>query len=141
LAAAGRQERPPTRLRSLRKLPRDLEASHLLRPAARHRDLSGPQPRGILVGHIHDGEAAEVFLGLDERTVGEQRRAAGRINSEHRGRIVQAARKTKTPAAFISAISARTALDFSRNSSAVWSGTHSPLKAMRYSVMSPPLPG
>src|SRR5580692_4482515 len=48
--------------------------------------------------------------------------------------------KMKTPAAFISATSARTALDFPRNSSTVWSGTHSSLKAMRYSVMSPPLP-
>src|SRR5580693_607600 len=50
-------------------------------------------------------------------------------------------RKTKTPAAFISATSALTALDFSCSSSTVWSGTHSSLKLMRYSVMSPPLPG
>jgi hypothetical protein len=47
----------------------------------------------------------------------------------------------RTPAAFISAISGLVALDFSRSSSTVWSGTHSSLKAMRYSVMSPPLPG
>src|SRR5580692_11434338 len=50
-------------------------------------------------------------------------------------------RKTKTPASCISALSARTALDFSRSSSTVQSGTHWPLKAMRYWVMSPPLPG
>jgi hypothetical protein len=35
--------------------------------------FSGPQPRRLIVGHIHDGEAPEVLLGLDERTVGEQR--------------------------------------------------------------------
>jgi DNA-binding transcriptional LysR family regulator len=49
--------------------------------------------------------------------------------------------KIRTPAAFISATRGRSALDFSRSSSIVWSGTHSSLKAMRYSVMSPPLPG
>src|SRR5580658_1995863 len=91
LAPASRQECPPAPLRGLRKLHGDPEASHLLRPAAGHRDLSGPQPRRLLVGHIHDGEAAEVLLGLDERTVGEQRRAARRIDTEHRGCIIQAA--------------------------------------------------
>src|SRR5215469_15985889 len=40
-----------------------LEASHLLRPTAGHRDLSGPQPRRLLVGHVHDCEATEVLLG------------------------------------------------------------------------------
>src|SRR5580693_3397099 len=75
----------------LLKLRGGPEASHLLRPAAGHRDLSGPQPRRLLVGHVHDGEAAEVLLGLDERSVGEQRRAARRIDTEHRGSIVQAA--------------------------------------------------
>src|ERR1035438_93292 len=49
--------------------------------------------------------------------------------------------KMKTPEAFISATNELTALDFSRRSSTVRSGTHSALKAMRYSVMSPPLPG
>src|SRR5690349_17439030 len=47
----------------------------------------------------------------------------------------------RTPAAFISALSALAALDASRRSSTVRSGTHSALNAMRYSVMSPPLPG
>ncbi len=47
------------------KLDADSEASHLLRPTASHRDLSRPQPRRLLVDHIHDGEAAEVLLGLD----------------------------------------------------------------------------
>jgi hypothetical protein len=38
--------------------------------------VEAPQPRRFFVDHIHDGEAAEVLLGLDERSVGEQRRAA-----------------------------------------------------------------
>jgi hypothetical protein len=45
----------------------------------------------VLVGYIHDSEATEVFLGLDERTIGEQRRAGGRVDTEHGGGIVQAA--------------------------------------------------
>src|SRR5262249_42964798 len=49
--------------------------------------------------------------------------------------------KMSTPAAFISALSAPTLLDVSRNSSSVMSGTQSSLNAMRYSVMSPPLCG
>src|SRR5262245_19670679 len=49
--------------------------------------------------------------------------------------------KMRTPAAFISVLSALTALDVARKSSSVRSGTHSSLKAMRYSVMSPPFPG
>src|SRR4029450_302869 len=81
-------ERPPTPSGSLCKVHGDPEASHLLRPTAGHRDLSRPQPRSLLVGHTHDGEAAEVLLGLDVRTVGEQRRAAGRIDTEHGGSIV-----------------------------------------------------
>ncbi len=132
---------PAPPLRNLWKLHGDSEASHLLRPTAGHRDLSRPQPRRLLVGHIHDGEAAEVLLGLDERTVGEQRRAARRIDTEHGAASSRPPVKMKTPAAFISATNGLTARDFSRSSSTVWSGTHSSLKAMRYSVMSPPLPG
>src|SRR3954464_11737522 len=45
----------------------------------------------------------------------------------------------RTPAAFISALNARTRSEASRRSSSVRSGTHSWLNAMRYSVMSPPL--
>ena len=88
---------PPTSSRTLGKLHGDLEASHLLRPTAGHRDLSRPQPRRLLVGHIHDGEAAEVLLGLDVRTVGEQRRAARRIDTEHGGSVVQAAGEDEDP--------------------------------------------
>ena len=133
--------RPPTLLRNLWKLRRDPEASHLLRPTAGHRDLSRPQPRRLLVGHIHDGEATEVLLGLDERTVGEQRRALDASTLNTGAASSRPPVKMKTPAAFISATNALTALDFSRSSSIVWSGTHSSLKAMRYSVMSPPLLG
>ena len=86
----SRPRRPPTPSRGRGALHGDLETSHLLRPTAGHRDLSRPQPRRILVVHRHDGEAAEVFLGLDVRTVGEQRRAARRIDVEHRGIRVQA---------------------------------------------------
>jgi hypothetical protein len=86
-----------TLLRSLREFHGDPETSHLLRPTAGHRDLSGPQPRLLLVGHIHDGEAAEKLLGLDERTVGEQRRPARRIDAEHRGGIVQATGEDEDP--------------------------------------------
>src|ERR1700733_1534956 len=75
----------PAPLRSLRKLPGDLETSHLLRPTAGHRDLSRPHPRRLFVGHIHDGEAAEVPLRLGERAVGEQWCATRRITTEHRG--------------------------------------------------------
>src|SRR5262245_559319 len=52
------------------------ETVHLLRPAAGHCDLSRPQPRRLLVGHVDDGEAAEVLLALDVRAVREQRAAA-----------------------------------------------------------------
>lgn len=55
-----------TRARSLLKVPGVAELSYLLRPAAGHRDLARPQSPRLLVGHVHDGEAAEVLLGLDE---------------------------------------------------------------------------
>src|SRR3954447_12568036 len=47
----------------------------------------------------------------------------------------------RTPAASISALTALAALEASRRSSSVRSGTHWSLKAMRYSVMSPPCAG
>jgi hypothetical protein len=40
--------------------------------------------------NVHDGEAAEVLLGLDVGAVGEQGRAARRIDAEHGGFVVQA---------------------------------------------------
>jgi hypothetical protein len=122
-------------------LPGHPEASHLLQPTAGHRELSRPQTRRLLVGHIHDGGTAEVLLGLDERTVGEQRRATRRVDTEHGTASSRPPLKMRTPAAFISATNALAALDFSRRSSTVWSGTHSSLKAMRYSVISPPWSG
>jgi hypothetical protein len=67
------------------------EAVHLLRPADRDRDPAGPVPRPGIVRHINYGETAEVLLGLDERPVGEQGRAAARIDTAHDGRCVQAA--------------------------------------------------
>src|SRR6476620_1207609 len=65
------------------------EPSNLLRPPARHRDLSCPQTRSLLVGHVDDGEAAELLLGLGVRTIGDQLGAARRIDTEHRGTVVQ----------------------------------------------------
>jgi hypothetical protein len=119
----------------------DLEASHLLRPTAGHRDLSRPQPRRLLVGHIHDGEAAEVLLRLDERTVGDSGVPLDASTLNTGAASSRPPVKMRTPAAFISATNGLRTLDFSRSSSSVWSGTHPSLKAMRYSVMSPPLPG
>src|SRR5664279_3074954 len=53
--------------------------------------------RRIFVGHIDDGETAEDLLRLDERTVGEQGRAARCIDTEYRGDVVQAASENKDP--------------------------------------------
>src|SRR5262249_51612226 len=65
------------------------ETSHFLRPTPGDRDVSRPQPRSLLGGHVHDGEACEVLLALDVRTVGEQRGAARCIGAEHRGSVVE----------------------------------------------------
>jgi len=112
----------------------DLEASHLLRPSAGHRDPSGPQPRGFLVGHVQDGEAADVLFGFDERSVGEQRVPldASTLNT---GPSSSPPVKMRTPAAFISATNGLRTWDFSRSSSTVWSGTLSSLTAMGYSAL------
>src|SRR4051794_39368706 len=59
-----------------------LEPADLLRPAARLRDLAGPHPRRVLVGHVHDGQAAEELLGLDVGPLAEQQRATGRVGAE-----------------------------------------------------------
>src|SRR6266571_74482 len=67
------------------------EAVHLLRPADRDRDPAGPVPRLGIAGHIDDRETAEVLLGLDERPVGEEGRAAARVDAAHDGRRVQTA--------------------------------------------------
>jgi hypothetical protein len=140
LAPASWQERPPTPLRSLRKLHGDPEASHLLRPAqataifaARSRAASSSAasttakpPRCSLDSMNGPSVNSGVPPGASTLNTG----AASSSPPV----------KMKTPAAFISATSAPTALDFSRSSPAVRPGTHSSLKAMRYSVMSPPLP-
>jgi len=81
----------------VRELAVRLEAPNLLWPTACHRDLSRPQTCRLLVGHVHDGEAAEVFLGLDIRAVREQWRAARRIDAEHRRRVVQTAGEHEDP--------------------------------------------
>jgi hypothetical protein len=73
-----------------------------------------------------------------------QRRAGRASLQAHRGSGaagISLRYRAGPQAAFISAISAPTALDFSRSSPAVWSGTYSPLNAMRYWVMSHPSPG
>src|SRR4051794_12110582 len=54
----------------------DVLADHRVQPA---------DPRGLVVGHVHDGEAAEVLLGLDVRRVGEDGVAADRLDTAHRG--------------------------------------------------------
>jgi hypothetical protein len=113
---------------------------HLLRPADRDRDPAGPVPRLGIVGHIDDREAAEVLLGLDERPVGEDGRAAARVDAAHGGRRVQTAvAEDEDTAAVISSITALPALPLSRSSSIVRSGTHSSLKAIRYSAIPAPL--
>jgi hypothetical protein len=48
-------------------------------------------PRLGVPGHVDDREAAEVLLGLDQGPVGEDRRAAARVDAAHDGRLVQAA--------------------------------------------------
>src|SRR6476659_9275763 len=68
---------------------RSLESANLLWPAARFRDLAGPRPGGLLVGHVHDGEPAQELLGLDEGPVGEHQRAAGRVSAEDRAVLLQ----------------------------------------------------
>jgi hypothetical protein len=58
---------------------------HLLRPADRDRDPAGPVARLGIAGHIDDRETAEVLLGLDERPVGEDGRAAARADAANGG--------------------------------------------------------
>src|SRR5215467_12014656 len=67
------------------------EAVQLLRPADRDRDPAGPIPCLGIVGHIDDRETAQVLLGLDERAVTEDRRAAARVHAAHNGRRVKTA--------------------------------------------------
>src|SRR6516164_6969357 len=67
------------------------ETVHLLRPADGDRDPAGPMPCLGIVGHIDDGETAEVLLGLDEGAVGEYGRAAARVDAAHDRRRVQTA--------------------------------------------------
>jgi len=47
------------------------ESVYLLWPTDRDRDPASPVPCCGIVSHIDDGEAAEMLLGLDERSVGE----------------------------------------------------------------------
>ena len=68
-----------------------MQAVRFLRPDDRDRDPAGPIPCPGIVGHINDRETAEMLLGLDERPVGEYRRAAGRVDAAQGGRRVEAA--------------------------------------------------
>jgi hypothetical protein len=61
----------------------------------RRTSCGQPQATAIFPAHIRDGEAPEVLLRLGERAVGEQWRAARRINAEHRGGTVQAAGESR----------------------------------------------
>jgi hypothetical protein len=125
----------PTWLRTLRKLPAHLEASYFLRPTAGHGDPSRPQPRRFLVGHIDDGETAEV-LSANGPSV--NRGVPLDASTLKAGESSRPPVKIRTPAALICATNGLSARDFSCSCSSVCSGTHSSLKAMRYSVMSPP---
>src|SRR5687768_8250040 len=61
-----------------------LESANLLGPTAGFRDLPGPHPGRVLVGHIHHGQSPQKLLGLDEGPVGERQRAAGGVGAEDR---------------------------------------------------------
>ena len=113
------------------------EAVHLLRPADRDRDPAGPVPRLGIAGYIDDRETAEVLLGLGKRPVGEDGRAAARVDAAHGGRRVQASvAEDEDTGGVISSIKALPDVPLSRSSSNVRSGTHSSLKAIRYSAIS-----
>src|SRR5438034_757674 len=70
-------------------LPGTSEPVYLLRPVEHGREPAGPVPRRLIVGHVHDGEAAEVLLGLDVRAVGEDGLAVNRLDTAHRGGPVE----------------------------------------------------
>src|SRR6266498_3230246 len=72
-------------------LPGTSEPVHLLRPVEHGREPAGPVSRRRVVGHVHDGEAAEVLLGLDVRAVGEDGLAVDRLDTAHRGGPVEPA--------------------------------------------------
>ena len=102
----------------------------------RDRDPARPVPRLGIVWHVDDREAAKVLLGLGERPVSEDGRAAARVDAADSGRRVQAAvAEDEDPAAVISLITAMPAAPRSRTSCGVRSGTHSSLKAIRYSAI------
>lgn len=71
--------------------PRTSEPVHLLRPVEHGREPAGPVPRRRVVGHVDDGEAAEVLLGLDVRAVGEDGLAVDQLDTAHRGGPVERA--------------------------------------------------
>src|SRR5205823_12611551 len=66
-------------------LPETSEPVYLLRPVEHGCQPAGPVPRRRVVGHVHDGEAAEVLLGLDVGAVGEDGFAVNRLDTAHRG--------------------------------------------------------
>ena len=113
------------------------KAVHLLRPVECDGEPPGPIPGGLVIGHVHHGEAAEVLLGLGVRTVGEERLALPGLDAAHDGRGVEGpVAENEDAAASISWITARPATAFRPISSEVCSGTHSSLKAIRYSATS-----
>jgi hypothetical protein len=71
----------------------------------RHTSCGQPQPTRSfpppaalpLVGHFHEGETAEVLLCLDVGAVGEQGRAARRLDAEHGGLVIPAAGEDEDP--------------------------------------------
>jgi hypothetical protein len=56
-------------------LPGTSEPVHLLRPVERGREPTGPVSRCLVVGHVHDSEAAEVLLGLGSYVLPDRYRA------------------------------------------------------------------
>jgi hypothetical protein len=77
-----------------------------------------------------------VLLGLNVRPVGEQGRAAARVDAAHDAGASRApSLKTKTPATVISSIRALPPASLPRSSCGVRSGTHWSLKAISYSAI------
>src|SRR6185369_5329055 len=127
--------RGDTALLLLFRVRRVPEPSNLLWPPTRHRDLRRPQARSLLVGHVDDGEAAELLLGFGVRTIGDQGSVARRIDTEHRGLVVEPAGEDQDSSGLH--LCPQRTDTFGRLAQIIVSevGAHSSLNAMRYSVM------
>jgi hypothetical protein len=117
------------------------EAVHLLRPADRDRDPAGPVPRVGIAWHIDHAKPPRCSLASVN---GPSVKTGEPLLGSTLHTAVDASRppslKTKTPASVISVITALAAVPRSRISSAVRSGTHSSLNAIRLPFRRP-VPG